>query len=102
MFEFSRRELVLSAATAGAAFGLNKPIAFIGAAHAQQLGDQTFRTHKVGDIEVFAHRWRRRSPAQGRLHQKRQCRANQGRASCFGPLGRLCSGAVCGHRSQDC
>jgi len=36
MFEVSRRDLVLSAAGAYAAFGLNKAVAFIGAAHAQQ------------------------------------------------------------------
>jgi hypothetical protein len=35
MFEISRRDLVLSAAGAYAAFGLAKPIAFIGAAEAQ-------------------------------------------------------------------
>jgi hypothetical protein len=36
MFEISRRDLVLSATCAYAAFGLTKPMAFIGAAEAQQ------------------------------------------------------------------
>jgi hypothetical protein len=35
MFEISRRDLVLGAASAYAVFGLTKPIAFIGAAQAQ-------------------------------------------------------------------
>ena len=39
MFETSRRDLVLGAAGAYAAFGLAKPIAFIGAAQAQQAPD---------------------------------------------------------------
>jgi glyoxylase-like metal-dependent hydrolase (beta-lactamase superfamily II) len=52
MFEISRRDLVLSAAGAYAAFGLSKPIAFIGAAEAQQAPTQSFRKYKVGDIEV--------------------------------------------------
>jgi glyoxylase-like metal-dependent hydrolase (beta-lactamase superfamily II) len=52
MFEISRRDLVLSAAGAYAAFGLNKPVAFIGAARAQQSAIRPFRTHKIGDIEV--------------------------------------------------
>lgn len=38
MFEISRRDLVLSAAGAFAAFGLNGPIAYIGAAQAQDRG----------------------------------------------------------------
>ena len=52
MFEISRRDLVLSAACAYAAFGLTKPIAFIGAAEAQQTPN--FRKYKVGDIEVIS------------------------------------------------
>jgi glyoxylase-like metal-dependent hydrolase (beta-lactamase superfamily II) len=52
MFEISRRDLVLGAAGAYAAFGLTKPIAFIGAAEAQQ--NQNFRKYKVGDIEVIS------------------------------------------------
>jgi glyoxylase-like metal-dependent hydrolase (beta-lactamase superfamily II) len=51
MFEISRRDLVLSAAGAYAAFGLSRPVAFIGAAQAQQA-DRSFSKHKVGDIEV--------------------------------------------------
>jgi glyoxylase-like metal-dependent hydrolase (beta-lactamase superfamily II) len=51
MFEISRRDLVLGAASAYAVFGLTKPIAFIGAAQAQAQG---FRKYKVGDIEVIS------------------------------------------------
>jgi glyoxylase-like metal-dependent hydrolase (beta-lactamase superfamily II) len=54
MFQISRRDLVLSAAGAYAAFGLTKPIAFIGAAEAQQAPTQGFRKYKVGDIEVIS------------------------------------------------
>jgi glyoxylase-like metal-dependent hydrolase (beta-lactamase superfamily II) len=52
MFEVSRRDLVLGAAGAYAMFGLSKPIAFIGAAEAQQGAPPSFRRYKVGDIEV--------------------------------------------------
>jgi glyoxylase-like metal-dependent hydrolase (beta-lactamase superfamily II) len=55
MFEISRRDLVLSAAGAYAAFGLTKPIAFIGAAEAQTIpADAAFKKYKVGDIEVIS------------------------------------------------
>jgi glyoxylase-like metal-dependent hydrolase (beta-lactamase superfamily II) len=54
MFEISRRDLVLGAAGAYAAFGLNKAVAFIDAAHAQQPATQPFHKHKVGDIEVIS------------------------------------------------
>jgi glyoxylase-like metal-dependent hydrolase (beta-lactamase superfamily II) len=53
MFEMSRRDLVLGAASAYAVFGLTKPIAFIGAAQAQTPA-QSFRKYKVGDIEVIS------------------------------------------------
>src|SRR5262249_23601176 len=53
MFEVSRRDLVLNAAGAFAAFGLNAPISFIGAAQAQDIG-QPFRRPRIGDIEVFS------------------------------------------------
>jgi glyoxylase-like metal-dependent hydrolase (beta-lactamase superfamily II) len=53
MFEISRRDLVLGAASAYAVFGLTKPIAFIGAAQAQAPA-QGFRKYKVGDIEVIS------------------------------------------------
>jgi glyoxylase-like metal-dependent hydrolase (beta-lactamase superfamily II) len=53
MFTISRRDLVLSAAGAYAAFGLRKPISFIGAAAAQTPA-QGFRKYKVGDIEVVS------------------------------------------------
>ena len=54
MFEISRRDLVLGAAGAYAAFGLDKPIRFIGSAYGQQSATQPFRKYKVGDIEVFS------------------------------------------------
>src|SRR5262245_23909410 len=54
MFEISRRDLVVGVAGAYAAFGLTKPVAFIGAAQAQQAPAQTFRKYKVGDIEVIS------------------------------------------------
>src|SRR5262245_52189034 len=53
MFEISRRDLVFGAAAAYAAFGLTKPIAFIGAAQAQ-AASPGFRKYKVGDIEVIS------------------------------------------------
>jgi len=53
MFEISRRDLVLSAAGAFAAFGLSKPITFIGAARAQTAAEN-FRKYKVGDIDVIS------------------------------------------------
>jgi glyoxylase-like metal-dependent hydrolase (beta-lactamase superfamily II) len=53
MFEISRRDLVLSATGAFAAFGLKKPVAFIGAAHAQPTSEP-FRKHKIGEIEVVS------------------------------------------------
>jgi glyoxylase-like metal-dependent hydrolase (beta-lactamase superfamily II) len=56
MTKLSRRTLVLSAAAAGAIFGLDKKIAFIGTAEAQKkapsLLDKGFVKFKVGDIEV--------------------------------------------------
>ena len=55
MFRISRRDLVLGAAGAYAAFGLSKPIAFIGAAQAQQTPPgPAFKKYKVGDIEVIS------------------------------------------------
>lgn len=54
MFEIARRDLVLGAAGALAAFGLAKPVAFIGAAEAQTAPAQGFRKYKVGDIEVIS------------------------------------------------
>jgi hypothetical protein len=54
MFRVSRRDLVLRAAGAYAAFGINKHVAFIGAAYAQETATQPFRKYKVGDIEVFS------------------------------------------------
>jgi len=53
MFTISRRDLVLGAAGAYAAFGLGKPITFIGAAAAQTPAE-SFRKYKVGDIEVVS------------------------------------------------
>jgi glyoxylase-like metal-dependent hydrolase (beta-lactamase superfamily II) len=55
MFQISRRDLVLGAVGAYAAFGLSKPIAFIGAAQAQQTPPgPAFKKYKVGDIEVIS------------------------------------------------
>ncbi len=54
MFDISRRDLILGAAGAYAAFGLDKPITFVDAADAQQSVTQPFRKYKVGDIEVFS------------------------------------------------
>ena len=54
MFEMSRRDLILGAAGAYAAFGIHKPITFVDAAHAQQSVAQPFRKYKVGDIDVFS------------------------------------------------
>ena len=54
MFEISRRDLILGAAGAYAVFGLDRPIAFVGAAHAQTSATQLFRKYSVGDIEVFS------------------------------------------------
>jgi glyoxylase-like metal-dependent hydrolase (beta-lactamase superfamily II) len=67
MFNSSRRTFVMSAAAAGAAFGLDKQLAFIPSAHAQKAGsgsgaaaaaakpslfDKGFAKFKIGDIEV--------------------------------------------------
>lgn len=56
MQSISRRGFVISAATAAAVFGLDKPIEFIGPAFAQKpdpsLLDKGFIKFKVGDIEV--------------------------------------------------
>lgn len=54
----SRRTFVLSAAAAGAALGLDKPVAFINDAHAQKakapsLIDKGFAKFKLGDVEVI-------------------------------------------------
>lgn len=54
MYEISRRDLVLSAAGAAFLFGLDKKIAFIGAAQAQKAPEaKPFHAFKIGDIEVF-------------------------------------------------
>ena len=55
MWEISRRDLVLGSAAAFAAFGLDKPMAFIGGAEAQTIpAGPGFKTTKVGDIEVIS------------------------------------------------
>lgn len=55
MFEISRRDLILGAAGAYAAFGLCRPVAFIGAAQAQQIpAAPGFKKYKVGEIEVIS------------------------------------------------
>lgn len=61
MSKLSRRDLVLSAATAAAVFGLDKQLAFISPAHAQKapaapkptLYDKGFHKFKLGDVEVI-------------------------------------------------
>ena len=55
MHSISRRGFVISAATAGAAFGLDGPLEFIGSAFAQSnpaLLEKGFVKFKVGDVEV--------------------------------------------------
>lgn len=56
MQSISRRAFVISAATAGAVFGLNRPLEFVGSAFAQKsdpgLLEKGFVKFKVGDIEV--------------------------------------------------
>jgi glyoxylase-like metal-dependent hydrolase (beta-lactamase superfamily II) len=55
MTQVSRRTFVLSATAAGAVFGLDKKVAFIGSAEAKtapSLLDKGFVKFKVGDIEV--------------------------------------------------
>lgn len=53
MHSISRRGFVISAATAGAAFGLYRPIEFVGSAFAQRApGAADVTKFKVGDIEV--------------------------------------------------
>jgi glyoxylase-like metal-dependent hydrolase (beta-lactamase superfamily II) len=55
MFHVSRRDLVVGAAGAFAAFGLDKPLAFIGAAQAQTIpAGPGFKKYQVGDIEVIS------------------------------------------------
>jgi len=55
MFEISRRDLIIGAASAYAAFGLDRPIAFIGAAQAQTMpAAPGFKSYKVGDLEVVS------------------------------------------------
>ncbi len=56
MHSISRRGFVISAATAGAVFGLNKPLEFVGSALAQKadpgLLEKGFVKFKIGDVEV--------------------------------------------------
>jgi glyoxylase-like metal-dependent hydrolase (beta-lactamase superfamily II) len=55
MHSISRRGFVISAATAGAAFGLDGPLEFIGSAFGQSnpsLLEKGFVKFKVGDVEV--------------------------------------------------
>ena len=57
MHNISRRNFVLSATAASAAFGLNGPLEFIGSARAQsyanaKLLDKGFHKFKSGDVEV--------------------------------------------------
>ncbi len=52
MHSISRRGFVISAAAAGAMFGLDKPVEFISPAFAQKA-DKGFVKFKVGDVEVI-------------------------------------------------
>jgi glyoxylase-like metal-dependent hydrolase (beta-lactamase superfamily II) len=64
MYNLSRRRFVVSAATAAAAFGLDKQLEFIPSAHAQKAGSGSgsaaaakravmpFKRFKLGDIEI--------------------------------------------------
>ena len=55
MNNISRRNFVLSATAASAAFGLNGALEFIGSAQAHanaKLIDKGFHKFKVGDVEV--------------------------------------------------
>lgn len=52
MYEICRRDLILGAAGAFAAFGIAKKIAFIGAAEAQPASGPAFKKFMIGDIEV--------------------------------------------------
>ena len=54
MFEILRRDLILDAAGAYAAFGIGRRLTFVDAACAQQPNAQSFRKYKFGDIEVFS------------------------------------------------
>jgi glyoxylase-like metal-dependent hydrolase (beta-lactamase superfamily II) len=57
MTNISRRKVVLSASAAGAAFGLNGPIAFFAPAEAKDapktIYEKGFHKFKVGDVEVI-------------------------------------------------
>jgi glyoxylase-like metal-dependent hydrolase (beta-lactamase superfamily II) len=53
MQSISRRAFVISAATAGAAFGLDGPLEFVGRAFAQQATGPEVVKLKVGDIEII-------------------------------------------------
>ena len=86
MFEISRRDLVLGATGAYAAFGLDKPVAFVGAANAQQPFAQPFRKYKVGDIEVFTLiDGAREVPLRDGMIKNATRRADQGRVARRGP-----------------
>jgi glyoxylase-like metal-dependent hydrolase (beta-lactamase superfamily II) len=52
MFEISKRDLIIGGTGAALVFGLDRPVAFIGAAHAQSTAGSL--KYKVGDIEVFS------------------------------------------------
>jgi glyoxylase-like metal-dependent hydrolase (beta-lactamase superfamily II) len=54
MFDVSRRDLVLSAAGALAAFGIARPITFVGAARAQASATPPIHKYRVGEFEVFS------------------------------------------------
>jgi glyoxylase-like metal-dependent hydrolase (beta-lactamase superfamily II) len=53
MFEILRRDLILGAAGAYAAFGLDKAVTFVGAANAQP-STHPFRKYQIGDTQIFS------------------------------------------------
>ena len=54
MLNVSRRDLVLGTAGAFAAFGIDRPVTFIGTACTQELVAPPFRKYRLGDIEVLS------------------------------------------------
>src|SRR4026209_1248715 len=53
MQSISRCGVVISAGTAGAVFGRDRPLEFVGRAFAQQAGGPDVVKFKIGDIEVI-------------------------------------------------
>jgi len=96
LFHVSRRDLVLSAAGAYAAFGLTKSIVFIGAAQAQRLPDQGFLKYKIGDLEVIS-----LSDGISEAVHREGWSSNQGRTPRRRVIGCLRTCPLHGHGRQD-